>query len=680
MHILFIGKMPPIQGGVSRDGFWIVCELRRAGHVVDVVTNANHVEEEFRTCSDSSVPPKKILELSSGNSSTWTYVDSFARANYIPFARPYVSAIAGAAIESIKNRRPDVIVAYYFEPYAVAASIAAQVSAVPYVLMHAGSDVGRLMLHAQLGETYRQVARGAAGIFVSQRTYRRFLSIGVNPSNLSLTPRVGLPAEYFKPRAQSSDTSREFTVGMYGKIGRTKGTFDLLEAVSRLRVSGISVRVRLMVGGTAQNKERLLEAIRRLQLDDVTEVQGFRNHWEVPEFITECDAICFLERDFSIPIHRPLVPLEVMSCAVPLVVSREISGRAFFGSELVDRVNCIIVDPKSIELDQALSYLAADPCRSAELGKRGRALYERVEQKPNRFEAVFISAIRSFIDGHDTRRNQMSLGEFQACLARLYTSRSMRQLFSLDSQAAIRDYDLTAEEVTRLEEIDKRLLNHYAHSLIAKTRRLLEERFPVLVGLLSKATWHSMFDRYYHLFPRSPWRSLDDHFIDFLEFAREFLRSADDVQQELPYLDDYLRYLCQSHRLAVTAYGRDKFEWINLAEPFLDAGDDVAIGLCEAAVLFESQYDISKLIQGNSSEEVAHQPLKLVIVARPDRSRPDAIPVGIAMFKILSQIDEKPTKLSMLLAEYGQGDHVRGSAIRDGIAALVRAYVIERKG
>src|SRR5436190_19680886 len=48
MKLCFVGKYPPIQGGVARDSFWAAIALAQQDVEVHVVTNAREVEAEFR--------------------------------------------------------------------------------------------------------------------------------------------------------------------------------------------------------------------------------------------------------------------------------------------------------------------------------------------------------------------------------------------------------------------------------------------------------------------------------------------------------------------------------------------------------------------------------------------------------------------------------------------------------
>lgn len=51
-RICVVGKYPPIQGGVSAQCYLMCRWLAERGHEVDVVTNADEVEECYRLRTD----------------------------------------------------------------------------------------------------------------------------------------------------------------------------------------------------------------------------------------------------------------------------------------------------------------------------------------------------------------------------------------------------------------------------------------------------------------------------------------------------------------------------------------------------------------------------------------------------------------------------------------------------
>ena len=48
LKLCIIGKYPPIQGGVSRQMYWLARCFAELGHQIHFVTNADEVELEYR--------------------------------------------------------------------------------------------------------------------------------------------------------------------------------------------------------------------------------------------------------------------------------------------------------------------------------------------------------------------------------------------------------------------------------------------------------------------------------------------------------------------------------------------------------------------------------------------------------------------------------------------------------
>ena len=63
---------------------------------------------------------------------------------YVSPANPFVSKLAGLAIEVIRDGA-ELVIARYFEPYGVAGYLAAQATGAKLVLSHSGSDLELLM-------------------------------------------------------------------------------------------------------------------------------------------------------------------------------------------------------------------------------------------------------------------------------------------------------------------------------------------------------------------------------------------------------------------------------------------------------------------------------------------------------------------------------------------------------
>jgi glycosyltransferase involved in cell wall biosynthesis len=393
MRICFVGKYPPIEGGVSAQTYWAARGLAERGHEVFVVTNAAEVEESFRIRLEPDDDSWLAPEFPNGGAVRIFGPEHYSRRmTHIPKSDPFVSKLAGMAVQVVEAFGCEIIVGSYYEPYGVAASLAADWTGTRVLLEHAGSDLDRLMRLPELATVYKRILRAADGVITRQGLARRFLGMGVRPEALLTGPPYGMP-DLFAPDApplrpddidrlafgppDATRPDRAFdpglpTIGMYGKPGQLKGTYDLIAALGMLRADGLDFNL-LLLNGSAQRAE-IAAALTGSGLGDRTWQLPFLPHWRVPSFIRACTAVCFLERDFPIPIHGPVIAREVLSCGTCLVLSGEIHRKQSNKQELTDGETIVLVpDPKDREtLAKRLRTVVEDPANAAEIGARGR--------------------------------------------------------------------------------------------------------------------------------------------------------------------------------------------------------------------------------------------------------------------------------------------------------------------
>jgi glycosyltransferase involved in cell wall biosynthesis len=392
MRICFIGKYPPIQGGVSARNYWIVRWLAEHGHFVHVVTNSTEVEPAFRVnfqpgdeawLRDESVRVSQTEPHGPG-------------ARHIPDHNPFATKLASLAMEAIERDRLDVVIASYFEPYAVAAWMAAKLTGRPLIVRHAGSDVGRLLRQPQLGPCYTRLLRDAAIVCGSAATLRDFAALGVDETRLRRDPGFAVPREVFHPAAPPADVNSLVAlvasghpqaesgllrpidpslpiVGLYGKLGPAKGTFDLVLALGRLKAAGRRFHFIVIGGGEPRWIERFHQLAGECGLGHETHLLPFIAHWRIPAFLRAVNVACFLERDFPIERHNPVIPEEVLAVGTPLMTTVEIAGKQRFAPALVHGHNVLLVrDPRDHrELSAVLDRALTDQAAVAAIGRRG---------------------------------------------------------------------------------------------------------------------------------------------------------------------------------------------------------------------------------------------------------------------------------------------------------------------
>lgn len=416
MRILVIGKYPPIEGGVSSTTYWMSRILAEEGHEVHVVTNADSVEWQYKMWlqdEDLSMLEMKPGDGSSGSVRLHRQEERVNRGAYIPWANPFVSQLTGLALRAIKEHGCDLIYSHYLEPYGVAAMLVANLTGIPYAVRHAGSDMGRLALVSSLREIYKQVLKRAAAVVTPNKShFERLKALGATEQNLLLDPVYSIPTDCFSPKALPLDVAailsrtQQWTegigypslpaekiqsinresleagipaVGMYGKMGEAKGTFDLLRAM-RKDLRARKAYLLMMINGPILAWEELFCRIEELEIARQVRLLPFLPHWRVPSFIRACRLVCFLERRFSITFHSPVIPREVLACSTALICSQEIIGKCSFKESVVSGRNMFVLNPEDEgSLADAISGLLEDEQKARTVGYEGLNLSSVLE-------------------------------------------------------------------------------------------------------------------------------------------------------------------------------------------------------------------------------------------------------------------------------------------------------------
>ena len=409
MNILLIGKYPPIEGGVSAHTFWLVRALAGQGHSVYVVTNAGEGESS-------------LAQMHYGDDSSWLgsnvrpgslrvfQTTPLPPNSFIPFAQPYGTKLFGLSLSVLEQHHCDVILSWYFEPYGFVSALAGLAKRRPVIIRHAGSDIGRLAVHPDLNAAYRWALESAAALVVTneRELQRRFGLIdrpriqptrprlpdvfSSDPVSLDIVELLAASESWFSnvglPDALLQDIRRinskpftgdVFTIGVYGKVGVTKGSFNLIEALVKVAATGQEFVFLTLSCGHREVLRAYYEAIvKSPALAERSWILPPIAPYRVPAFLQRCNAVCFLERHFSISFHGPQIPREVLSSGACLVCSSEIAGKPWYRGSLVDDRNAVVIaDPTDHDsLANRLSALIRDRDRIWSIGHQGQRLSE----------------------------------------------------------------------------------------------------------------------------------------------------------------------------------------------------------------------------------------------------------------------------------------------------------------
>ena len=399
MKIGIFGKFPPIQGGVSARTYWTAHALAGLGHEVFVVTDAREATAPYRMHMRPEDWVRCDAQYGSGSVKVhWT--ESYGKQEWrIPNSTSHVTKLASIGLRVAREHRLDLIYSHYLEPYSVAAHLVAQTMGLPHIVRTAGSDAGRLWLLPQYQGLYDEILAAAEAIICSPGVASKMAAVAGPAAQVISTPgkhenlsdlfSPGGPVldiesleqeatahcgtEFHQQFYGTFDPSRQY-VGVYGKLGKDKGTFALLAALKSMKSAGRRVGLLVMAHERPSAQHRFRDLVQDYGLQDAIVQIPFLPHWRVPDFIRACIAVCCLEQNFPIKFHDPVVAREVMLCGGCLIASAELIGKMPDSSRLVDRRNCMILDDaRDVQsLEAGLAWVFENPALARHIGGEAR--------------------------------------------------------------------------------------------------------------------------------------------------------------------------------------------------------------------------------------------------------------------------------------------------------------------
>jgi glycosyltransferase involved in cell wall biosynthesis len=413
MQILIICKYPPIQGGTSTETYWTATELALRGHHIDIITNAPEVEAGFRQFwleqDKSQVAPYPTMRVH--------FTTPLSQYSHIPESPAYGSRLFGLALSVAEADPPDLIIGWYFEPYGLIAAQVGSLLRIPVVILHAGSDIGRLASNPDLARSYSWMLSVATRIITveapevidclaklgnvcERRCYATIArlppAIWCRRSSFDLNGFLQHKENWCNQERYGNEESRLVlslcekpwcpevpTIGVYGKVGDEKGSFDLLHSLGRLARCGVEFNfVTIPCGTRRQLSDYLLTLAAMPELAGNTWVLPAIAPWRVPSFLQSCAVVCCLEHGFWLPFHGSSVVRETLASGSVLVASSEVVRKHPLSRNLISGVNLIEVgDPGSHgQLASCLASVIRDSGSAEEIGANGRHLYAFWEQ------------------------------------------------------------------------------------------------------------------------------------------------------------------------------------------------------------------------------------------------------------------------------------------------------------
>lgn len=282
MKICMISKYPPIQGGISAKTYWLAQGLAERGIDTHVVTNGNCVENEYRIEDKFPEPPPNLHIHFVDPDLPW----------HIPCSDLYVPRLLDKALQVTRENQIDLIDTGYLIPYGIVGYLLSEITGIPYVLRHGGSDLEKFFRRGVFNDLLKKVIRKASAIITDSHNKEVFQSLN---SYLYVVPRYIPDERSFKPSLSPHGTPTFAYIGKINYYWRHKSLHRIAEVFS-----GLKGDYRLIFVGQGKGFEDFSEFVSGYDRGK-WEFRQFVHPANMPRLLNEIDFLIFFAKDN--PIH-----------------------------------------------------------------------------------------------------------------------------------------------------------------------------------------------------------------------------------------------------------------------------------------------------------------------------------------------------------------------------------------
>jgi glycosyltransferase involved in cell wall biosynthesis len=296
--------------------------------------------------------------------------------------RTFVQEISNAL--PVLGERADVV---YFE----AANVLAEYAAVadylgPRIVMCTGSDVRILPDETRwLADALPAVFAGTARVVCRSEDLRHWAIVRGAPAARTTVLYPSVDTEYFAPPRRPPRPGDALRVVSVARSHWVKGLEFAVQAVALARAAGHDV-VYTIVGPSGPARPAVEYAVRDLGLTDAVTFAGPRSQAGVRAALARADVYLLS----SVGEGASRAVLEAMAMAVPIVTT-DAGGMTEILEAGREGVGVPRRDPRA--LADAISMLATDPARRAEMGRRARVRAEQFDDRAHleRLEQILVN-------------------------------------------------------------------------------------------------------------------------------------------------------------------------------------------------------------------------------------------------------------------------------------------------
>ena len=302
-RIICISKYPPLEGGIAAKTYWLCRALAERGHTLHVITDAENIDTDY--CS-----PTFQYQASANN----LYNLHIHRPQekvpwHIPNDPQRSLALLNLALEVVDRHGADVIDTGYLIPYGLVGCLAGQMTGLPYLLRHGGSDLNKFMDAGIWANLITKAFKSASAVITDKTHYEGFC--GLSKRVISIPPYIPNP-DFFKPAISDK---RKPTLALIGKANyywRHKGWHRAIEIMKSL---GDRFHYLIVSQGIGLKDFRKYVEV---GIGSVIEWKEFVHPLEMPQVLQSVNGIFVLQQDLPFPVFSNIV-VEALYCDITVI-------------------------------------------------------------------------------------------------------------------------------------------------------------------------------------------------------------------------------------------------------------------------------------------------------------------------------------------------------------------------
>ena len=306
MNVCILSKFPPIEGGIAAKSFWLARGYAEAGLSVQVVSNGNIVEDEYRIegCYPHILEMDGIVLHEVENGFPW----------HIPDEQHSIARMLDRLIEVHQEHPIAVVDAGYLVPYGITAYLFNRISGVPYIVRHGGSDIEKFLNAGKLGALLEEVQNGASAIVSDPSRVGTFTEF---EEKLKILHPYVPDQRVFR---SSGEKTRSIPCLLYvGKLNwhwERKGLAGIIECLQFLPESW-----KLQFIGQGKGKETFRTFLQEKGFGDLA-IGSFVPPWEMPEVLNGSDFVFCLSAGEPIRSFSNIL-VEAVCCGATVIVDSD---------------------------------------------------------------------------------------------------------------------------------------------------------------------------------------------------------------------------------------------------------------------------------------------------------------------------------------------------------------------